>query len=477
MEDRARLAALTEILAFAESDDPSLTLEAIEKWPPTAREWVNRSGLLKESEIASTVVCDACDLDHAEEVLTVPGEETLPARHFIVCPDAGRVPVPAERLRRLAVDLDRFVSMLGEASGAAGGVLTTIPGRLWRIGRLRLGGEVRTLFVARDISWDDGPRLLADPMLTSESQPVLLTLRGGVPVAGMAILNLREALVLTDDGLVFDRLALGAFQTRGRTPTRKDFATFPTPSGATWDDVWIAIGEFEVRVRVRSVEKTLKYDAIGFIDGRTGKQPDAKWSLLQKLGLRLGVLSEDDRNLGQSVKGSLKQNVSAIRKRVRDLFVTIDGDPILFHDDRTYRSRFHIGPEEPFVLGPLRGFGWSDVTIAEGQNASELDVIVRGDVHRLPLCFVGLGDLSGKANAGGRRLEQLFRDGGEIQELPTDRGMQELGNSLCVLLGLQESAFQFDPGSGRLADTEPGRWLPNFKVVPRRRSSTTEASL
>ncbi len=70
------------------------------EWPDGTLDTLLRDGVLERIQPATTVQCDACYEGHVEMVDFIEEPPGSPLRAFIPCPEAGRVAVDTERMRR-----------------------------------------------------------------------------------------------------------------------------------------------------------------------------------------------------------------------------------------------------------------------------------------------------------------------------------------------------------------------------------------
>ncbi|MCC7083664.1 MAG: hypothetical protein IT427_01505 [Pirellulales bacterium] len=99
--DHAILADLTRRAAVGVCDIDS---DEAMSWSPRLLGKLVASGVLRPTDNAASVACNACGNDHVEKVEYVTADTGIQLRAYISCPDNGRVYVPLERLRRWIVD-------------------------------------------------------------------------------------------------------------------------------------------------------------------------------------------------------------------------------------------------------------------------------------------------------------------------------------------------------------------------------------
>lgn len=194
---------------MAQLSDPVLAHDDLVQLPRGARDALFAAGLLTPCQTAQSVVCDACNEDHVEEVdaVTCPNGSTF---MFIHCPEYGCIEVEPERLRQWTPRYGAAAELLAETFGATGGCRETVPGRLWDLGRAAVAGQSRPLWLARRITPDLAARLPADRVSVLF---VLGTLPGDgrIRIAPERVFEVRH-LVRLDEG----RLCLDAEAVRGQ---------------------------------------------------------------------------------------------------------------------------------------------------------------------------------------------------------------------------------------------------------------------
>jgi hypothetical protein len=456
--------------------DPIYTADEVVAWPPDALDQLLAVGLVKPVANAGSVLCDACGEGHVEEVLYVDSPPGSPLRAYIACPDAGRVRVPLGRLRRWAADPDALAAALAGALGTSGRVETVTAGRLWVLGRSTLAGQPRRIVLARGLGWGDHQQVTGY-MTCSPDTLVLVPNR--VPArevwqeAAPPVVGLPDVATLAGGRLAIDRAALEAVLPRpGRTKPRQPSRSFPTPDGATWEDVSLRVTDHELHVEVRGTGRTFSFKDAGFEEGRRGNVPDQLWHLLHVFARLGGEVPFDSPQLEQKDRINLRQKVSKLGQRLKAL-LHIEERP--FEDvgkTRRYKTRFRIRSGEPTRLSTPAGCTWEQVTITEaGPDAIRVTVDTTesfaawaadedaptgrwegaqqtGTRSRIyNLSELGLVSASGQPKPIGKALLAVLAAGGRVQRPANDESMLRLGKFLSRLLQIENSPpFQFIQG-------------------------------
>jgi hypothetical protein len=170
-------------------------------------------GLVQEIDAATAVVCDACGMGHAEDVVFVDSPVGSDLRAYITCPENGRVAVPIERLRRWSINFHKLALALAAAL-TSNGADELVPARVWSLGKANLDGRSRELFLARGIGWPDARVVLQQASrLKTATDPVVLIPRGAPPSdvwPGKVpfVVELDDVVGVGSAGLSIDRDAL-----------------------------------------------------------------------------------------------------------------------------------------------------------------------------------------------------------------------------------------------------------------------------
>jgi hypothetical protein len=206
----------------ADSTEPVYSADEVALWPLAALDWLSSRGLLRAVANASAIACDACGTDHVEEVIVQKSPPGSGVRAYIPCPDAGRVPVPLDRLRRWGIDFPQVAKVAASALAAGGGIEELVPSRLWLLGKTTLAGRRHEVFLARGLPWQDGAEVVGNAArLLASPRPVLLV-PGSVPPSDIwqgefrPVLPLSALLSWGDGGPVIDRAHLEAAAATGR---------------------------------------------------------------------------------------------------------------------------------------------------------------------------------------------------------------------------------------------------------------------
>lgn len=358
---------------------------------------------------------------------------------------------------------------------------------MWKLGTVRAGGAALPGVLAVGLARPDGRAVVEQAAELRTGHAVVLvpatvpptTLWGDARPA--AVLPLVDVLSLGPDGLVpaWDVLA-SALAPAARPVAKGPARGFPTPAGATWEQVAVAVEDFRVAVRVGDVTRSFGFADAGFEDLRERGKPDEVWTLLATLARHRGVLGPPD---GVRTKDPiLKQRVSRLRAALKAL-LGLDGDP--FHPTRRgqpYRARFAVRAAGPATFPTPAGAGWDDLTLtevapgvlevgvgAEGRGASFAPANDGGSgrwegtteagalSRRCSLADVGLVGPAGTPDAAGATLVAVLRAGGRLTRPADDPALLALGGVLTRFFGIGTPPFAFAP--------RRGEWVAQFEAA------------
>jgi hypothetical protein len=457
-------------------------------WPPGTVERFATLGWVRELSAAGSVACDACGDGHDARVTWVG--EGAGRRGRYRCPTEGHVRVDPARVRRWDADGERVAAAVADAVGVAGGVTASVPGRVWRLGKVAGNGKVWTAFVARGLNQPDGESVVTrEPGLTAanalvfvpgEQPPRVVWGSGAVPI----IVRLSDVLMLTPSGLRVDREFLAS--SCGGDSKAVAVATFPTPAGTTWKDVTLTVGDRVLTVTVGDVARRFTLTEVGFADRKANGKPDRVWAILNSIATNSGLIPDGTKRGG--VDKNVKQAMTELRTRLRSILGLV-GDPIP-HDsqEREYRAAFRVRADSPATFTLPDGSGWDVVSITERADAT-IEVVVDGTGHtdgfddragdggdlvaaerttawsrRVPLTALGLAT-DGVPTPEGEALLAVLRGGGKVAAKPTDRAFLKLGKILATAFQTTDPAF----------DYRDGKWVAKFTADSHAYSSASSA--
>ena len=120
----------------------TISADEVRRWDKNQWQEVLALGLLRETELATAVVCDQCGDAHWAEVYWVtPGVKAC-----FGCDAEGVIDIELDRLRQWRIDADRVAGLVAGSLEVSSPIEILLRERLWRVGRRRLGGRYRDIF-------------------------------------------------------------------------------------------------------------------------------------------------------------------------------------------------------------------------------------------------------------------------------------------------------------------------------------------
>ena len=453
--------ALAEFWKLASVHRPVVGAGDAAWWPEGALAQLTGLGLLTPVKHARSVPCDACHDGHSAEVVFI---DSVPPRAYLCCPVAGRVEVPAERLRQWAPNFLRLADLVADALGLAGGVQEVVPSRAWVLGLGNVLGEQRLVVMAVGLGRPDGQAVFDKVARPNSLPPVLILVPESITLplaypAAVKVANLPTLVRVEGGRLVAATTALAGPKPSRRAKPRTAAVGFPTPSGADWKDVTLTLTGNRLRVQVATTRREYDFDAAGFEDNRARGKPNRQWSILKAFATGGGTLTVADAEQADNVK----QQISQLGKTLRGI-LHIDGTPFKkVRRESAYTSAVRIVCHDTVSFVSPAGATWDDVTITEvaaGRVRVEVETGGKVATRELDLRDLGLLGSTGKPRVVGRTLLDVLRAGGRFAAPDTDVGMLDLGKYLTELLGIDGPPFAYS--------TTARTWMAVFEAVSER---------
>jgi len=341
------------------SGDPVVGIDEFRRWGRLEFERAVDLGIMRETEAATRIMCDACPERHSSEVIGVAGGR----RMFISCPEEGTVNVEPWRLRQWKIDAGRLAQLAGAAMGITAPIQVLLLQHLWSLGRRRLGGRYRDIF----LGVGGGPPLaeMSAAIRTSIGQgsALLLTVccdgkpdeipSGHQAVDFISVSRMDCSQVIVDLEYLEDRCADSG------PPSRKSSRSIPAPAGATWRDVSIIVFDGMLRITVSGKVHETDFAELG-VDQRS--QPV---ELLKLFAAARGTM--DTTKIQELVSGDapVKMRVRRLRQLLQE-FIGVDGDPIENHRKaKAYVCQFEIRLAGDDGFRTPDGVTWLDLAFHE----------------------------------------------------------------------------------------------------------------
>lgn len=456
-----RLAASTPIL-YADDIRP----RDKERWNE-----VFSLGLLREMEPMDAVLCEECGEGHWADVFwTEPG-----VRACFGCPEAGVIDISPDKLRKWQIDRRQLAALIAESLEipfAGQGILSE---RLWRLGRRRIGGRFRDVFLAftpdaaiAEISAAIRRSIGQAPAVVFLiSNPFRVEPGGGTDLIPPAhqYFALDTVSAISHGRVAVDVAYLEERLSDSLAVPRKAVPEIPTPPELGWRDISICVfdGMLQVTVGEKTIEK--EYAELGV----TAESQQIQ--LLKLFAAARGTLSTEIIQSTLDGATPAKTRVGRLRSLLQSAF-PIDADPIPNKKkDGTYSCMFRIqlARDDGFPTPP--GTNWIDFAFHErvdGRlviNATEKtrrrglgtgDGTSQGEVMETTQQFArtyAIEDLvprspSGKLSAEGALLLGFLRSGGRLIRPVGDMGVLLLAKRLREWAGLADPPITYSSPTG-----------------------------
>ena len=479
---------LRQVLLRAECGDPSFCFDEVQTWALGDLERLAHVGLLREGERARFVACDACEEWHSEEVIWRPSVRDVSGmRAYIPCPTEGGVHVPDERLRQWTVDLGALARQLAGAMELAGAVESVLVGRLWKLGRRRLAGRFRDLFLAVSSSRNEVGMAEAATRQLNATHGILIYLGKLQRVEGWSLrhftlFDAKAVTALTAGGLSVDLDYIeDALPRDGGSEKLTGIRSVALPDGATWADLSIELADTSLLVTAGAYEKELSFEESGFADGRQGESAsDLPLQILRLFASRRGCIVLANLPGGESGKSRLQKQVSILRSRLGSLFAIAESPIVRDKKSGEYRCAFNVRLRADEGFPTPAGASWLDFRIKElaggrlavGVKSKEVfrsRQMQPGEGCGIPVTaereariwreysviVLGLANDSGIPTPEGRALLECLRSEGRIQRLPEDLAVLKLGRWLRRWTGVEDDPINYSESKGA--------WLAHFE--------------
>lgn len=466
----------------AEELEPVFTAEEVKRWPATF-ERLRRCGLLRETELASIVMCYNCGRPHAEEVIYLNKALFGRTRPHIVCPDEGLIEIGIDDIRQWLVDRQALVRMLAAALEATGHVEQIVPNRVWSLGRRHLGGRFRDLFFVTGAARPDGPAVMANAdRIGSVAAPLILVpskpprheqwKNSAPPLFCLSLVaELGESQLVLDLDYIEDALP----RDRATSPA-KTVRGVSLPDGTQWKDLAVEVADGALVAFVGGIRKEISYDDCGF-----GVRGDVSLQALRLLAFHRGKFSPRSVARADGDKTPFKKQISLLRQRLKTIF-PIEGEPIAYEKATgEYRCTFRLSldsdPEFPKANSWL-DFRIEEITGARIRVGVKTKEVFAASAHasagapsrevaeretrvwrEYPLERLGLADGT-RATAEGQVLLDFLRNSGKLDRRPDDMPLLRLGQKLREWTGIADGPFSYSD--------RKGTWIALFDCANRR---------
>lgn len=461
------------LLDWLAAGEVLICADVVRRWDKNQWQEILGLDLLREAELATVVVCDQCGDSHWAEIHWVtPGVQAC-----FGCETEGVIDIEIDKLRQWRIDPDRVAGLVARSLDLSSPIEMLLRERLWRIGRRRLGGRYRDIFVGIGAGLPVSDMSAAIRSSVGAGSTLLLTIGcDGTPEGlppGQHLFDLTSlsrvegGRLVIDLDYVEDRFAGEAPSTRRSTPS------IPAPAGAIWRDVSIIVFDEMLRVTVRGKVHEMDFAELG-VD-----QQSQPIELLKLFAAARGTLQSD--RISKTQKGDTPPKTRVRRLRVLlQRLIDIDGDPVQHQKKAdTYSCAFEVRLTDDNGYPTPAGATWIDFSFHEradgrllvstgekqsrrGLAIDQTDGTVRAEVAettREAIRTYSIDDLvprssSGKMPAEGVALLALLRSGGRIQRPGDDMAILTLAHRLRQWAGLSQDPLSFSESTAT--------WLASF---------------
>ncbi|GIW56247.1 MAG: hypothetical protein KatS3mg082_2651 [Nitrospiraceae bacterium] len=461
------------VVRRAASGDRSFCFDEAREWPRADFEHLVRLGILREGPLAASVVCDACGKMHRADVLWEPSvRDPLGKRAYVQCEDEGPVHVPEFRLRQWVVDGSVIAKSLAAAMSLSGTVEEILAGRVWRLGRRRLAGRFRDVFLSMAGT--------SEHARTAEAAARHLTVKDGILLAGEArlnsnvdrltVLDVAEVVELGAEGLIVDLDYIEDALPRDRAIKEDKIRSLAVPEGITWPEITLEVGESSLRVLARGQSWDVDLEAAGFADTRRKSgEVDQLFQILSLFALRRGCLALAEVKRRKNNTDGFRRQISNLRKRLGNL-IPAEGESILWDPaEEAYTCCFRIQRSGDVALPQPSNDSWMsfefverrDGRIAVGVKANQLQRAKNARTgetgaaehqetlwKEYSLLDLGLARDVDRLLPEGQALIYLLRAGGRLARPGDDMAILKLNQWLRDRTGLAGDPLQFSEATG-----------------------------
>ncbi len=453
--------------------DGTLCADEVRRWDRVQWDKLFALGLLREIELAESVICDQCGDAHCAEIYWVtPGVKAC-----FGCETEGVIDIEIDRLRQWRIDAGRVAGLVAASFELSSPVVVLVRERLWHIGRRRFGGRYRDVFFGIGAGMPVSDMSAAIRSSIGPGPALLLTVGcdgnpDGIP-SGQHVLDLASLSRAEDGRVVVDLDYVEDRLTDSAPSSRKPVQSIPVPAGTSWRDVSIIVFDGMMQVTVRGKVQEIDFAEVG-VDPQS--QPIA---LLKLFAAARGTLPSDRISNTQDGSTPPKTRVRRLRTLLRSQ-IDIDGDPVTNHKKAdTYSCAFEIRLADDDGYPTPAGASWIDFNVHEradgrllvstvekqrgrGLTFDPTDDTVRAEVAettREAIRTYSIDDIvprssSGKMTTEASALVALLRSGGRLQRAGDDMAVLSLARRLREWTGLAEDSLRFSESTST--------WLASF---------------
>ena len=420
------------------------------RWNPRQREEVFGLGILREMELAESVYCDQCGDPHFSDVHWVtPGVAAC-----FGCPTEGVIDIEIDRLRQWRIDTDRIAGLVAGSLDLTSPVENYLSNHLWHIGRRRLGGRYRDVFMGIGAGTPVSAMSAAIRSRIGPGSAVLLTVGCNGNPEGLpsshhlidlaSVSRVEGGRVMIDLEYVEERLAASD------PAVPKSVPSISVPAGATWADVSVVVFDAMLEITVRGKVHEVDFAGLG-VDQQT--QPIELLKLFAAARGTLDVAKIQKLATGES---PIKMRILRLRQLLKEL-IAVDGDPFDYkRKAQTYICRFEIRLASDDGFHVPAGATWLNLVFHEradgrilvsvpekqqfrafsssaggSRGAGEVAEAIGAITRTYSLEEMGLRSDRGRLTDEGAAFIALLRAGGSLPRRGDDMIVLSLAKRLC----------------------------------------------
>jgi len=452
------------------SGERTFRFDEVREWPREHFEHLVHLGILREGPLAGSAECDACGKMHREDVLWEPSvRDPLGKRAYIRCPEEGPVHVPEIRLRQWIINGGVMAEKLAAAMVLSGAVEEILADTVWKLGRRRLAGRFRDVFLsmaptgdhlkiadlaARHLTAKDGILLVAQPPRKLEG------------LDRLTVIDLAQVVDVSGDGLTVDLDYMEDALPRDRAIKEDRIRSLPVPEGIAWPEITLEAGESSLRVLARGQSWNVDLEEAGFADSRRKHgEADKLFQILLWFALHHGRLPLAEVTRRKDSPDGFRRQISNLRKRLGNL-IPAEGESIRWNpEEEAYTCCFKILRSGEVTLPQPAGGSWMnyqiierrDGRIAVGVKANSVQRARDGTGtaehqetlwHEYSLVDLGLARDVNRLLQEGQALLELLRSGGRLARAGDDLAVLKLNQWLRDRSGLGGDPLQFSEATG-----------------------------
>jgi hypothetical protein len=406
----------------------------------------------------------------------------LGKRAYIRCPEEGPVHVPEIRLRQWVIDGGVMAERLAAAMALSGAVEEILAGSMWKLGRRRLAGRFRDVFLsmaptgehlriadaaARHLTAKDGILLVAQPPRKLEG------------LDRLTVIDLAQVVELGTDGLVLDLDYIEDGLPSDRAIKEDKIRSLPVPEGILWPEITLEVGESSLRVLARGQSWDVDLEAAGFADSRRKHgEADKIFQILLWLALHHGRLPLAEVTRRKDSPDGFRRQISNLRKRLCNL-IPAEGESIRWDpEEEAYTCSFKILRSGEVTLPQTAGGSWMSYQIIEHRDGRIAVGVKANSVrrardetgtaehqetlwHEYSLVDLRLARDVDRLLPEGQALIELLRSGGRLVRAGDDLAVLKLNQWLRDRSGLGGDPLQFSEATGT--------WIAAFDCSSERR--------